>query len=326
MAIIRERYPTANTQRTHINVLKRLCKYLVDDKKAKINCQRIQSVKLSPVNWRSKTSDDLLNPEELERVIESAETPRDKAIVTMMADGCFRPIEIRTMRWDQLTFDEYGCRVKIAEKTQYEREFRFTYSLPFLLRWRENYPDGKPEGRKPVFVNERRDGKGHYTPMSEDSVKRMIYDIRDRTGIKKLKPSIFRPTGLTNEAEAGTDHTYLCMKGWGNMSTSMVRTYVKPTREYMDRVALQKMGKPVPEGKKIYRTDRIQEMLKPKVCPNEKCKSIIPATASFCPSCGVPLTEEAKKAIERDKQTIRELMEEILKEKEREKANPHISI
>ncbi|MDD1679582.1 MAG: tyrosine-type recombinase/integrase [Methanomicrobiales archaeon] len=316
VARIRKQYPKPNTQRMHINMLKRFCKFLVDEKRVKLNCLRIQTVKLLSVNWRSKTDDDVLTPKELDKVIEEAETARDKAIITMMVDGCFRPIEIRTMRWDQLFFDEYGCRVKVAEETQYEREFRLTFSLPYLLRWRENYPDGKLEGRKPVFVNERRDRAGNYKVIGNDMMKHLVYRIRDKTGIKKLKPSIFRSTGLINDVERGMDHTYLCMKGWGNLSTNMIRTYVKPSREYMDRVALQRMGRPIPEGKKLYRTDRIQDMLKPKVCPNEKCQSLVPATVAFCPACGVPVTEEAKQK----RQSLKEaIIQEVLKELQKEK-------
>ena len=96
-----------------------------------------------------------------------------------------------------------------------------------------------------------------------------------KPSIKKLKPSIFRLTGLTQAAEAGTDHAYFCIKGWGNMNTQMVRTYVKPSREYIDRVALTKMGISISEDKKLYRTEKLQDLLKPKTFPNPSARRLI---------------------------------------------------
>lgn len=288
---IRTRYKI-NTQRTTLNVLKRVASFLAKKHGAPINCDEVKEIRLPPENWKAKLADDLLTPQEARDVVDAAETVRDRAVLALLYDAALRPIEARTLRWSQLIFDQYGIRMRVQEKTKYEREIRLTLSVPYLKRWKENYPDGEPTGNKYVFLKEKR-VDGRYVPLGKETIRQIVKKIKEKGGTKKLKPSIFRPSSITHEAESGTDLTYILQKAWGNLATSMIRTYAKPGQGYMDRVALERMAGVELEGGKdpAHRTQARKELWQPRKC---SCGTINPPGKGFCGACGVELSEAAK--------------------------------
>jgi hypothetical protein len=113
----------------------------------------------------------------------------------------------------------------------------------------------------------------------------LIRRLKKKTGIEKLKPSIFRPTNITHDVESGKDLTYVMKKNWGHF-TKTINIYAKPGREYMDRVALSAAG-----IKQAPRTGQTSGSLKPLICP--RCHTLNPTGAEHCIHCGYGLTDRA---------------------------------
>jgi integrase len=313
---IREHY-SPNTQRTHIMALKRYAKYL---KKMgyDIDLEEIGDIKTPAQQWDSKTEDDLLSEEEVRRIIDVCETDRDKAIVAMLYDGSMRPGEVRTLKWKNVVFDEFGARLSVKFKTNYERHIRLTISVPYLNRWKEQYPEQiRPEGN--VFVSLLNvNGKHH--PLTKIGITMLFRRLKARSGIEKLKPSIFRPTKITHDLEDGYNQTYVQMKAWGNMSSQMLRIYAKPSKEFLDREALERSGvgddlAKIAERKKQYRTQKTEKLWKPSECPT--CQNLNPPGVNFCLLCRKPLTQEAMAEVQRVETFSNEQITEILSNPEK---------
>lgn len=269
-----------NTQRMMISSFKKFIKWRIEEG-ADIDLKKIVQIKAPAMNYDSKKAEDLLKKEEFEQVIAACRNSRDRAIIALLYDGSHRPVEVVNLKWSDLIEDDRGFAVRTKEKTGKERFIRLTYAVPFLTIWQMDRGPYTPED--PVFITKAR---GDVRPITNATLAYLIKELRARTGIQKLKPSIFRPSKITHDVEDGLDHSYLMMKNWGSLSTRMLAVYAKPSREYIDRVALGHAGikhevKRGVRGKK----------LAPTQCP--ECGTLNQSGAIYCMICRAGLTQDA---------------------------------
>ncbi|MGA2933934.1 MAG: tyrosine-type recombinase/integrase [Methanomicrobiales archaeon] len=281
---------TDNHKRVLLTNLKALGKYLAGQKYS-VDLKEISEIKNIPMNWQTKKDSDLLTDEQVKRVIDAGETVRDRCIMALLYDGGLRPVEARRLTWGDLKFDDIGILIRVQAKTDYERLIRLTLSVPYIMRWRENYPQ-KITPEAPVFVRERKED-GKYQPIGLAVIPDICRDLKEKTGIP-VRPSLFRPSRITADVKAGVDRNYIMMRSWGNLSSGMMRVYAKPDQEWQDAQAFKSAGMEVPEKVKRseYRTERNADLWKPITCP--ACSTMAPAGTRYCPACGIPLTERAR--------------------------------
>jgi integrase/recombinase XerD len=268
-----------NTQRMMISSFKKFIKWRIEEGAA-IDLKKVMQIRAPAMNYDSKKAEDLLTKDEFEKVIAACRNSRDRAIIALLYDGSRRPVEVVNLKWVDLLEDDQGFTVRTKEKTGKERFVRLTFAVPYLTIWQMDRGPYTPED--PVFITKAR---GDVRPITQSTLVYLIKELRARTGIKKLKPSIFRPSKITHDVEDGLDHSYLMMKNWGSLSTRMLAVYAKPSRDYIDRVALEHAGikhevKRGPKGKR----------LAPVQCP--ECGTLNPSGAMYCMICRAGLTEQ----------------------------------
>ncbi len=268
-----------NTQRMMISSFKKFIKWRIEEG-ADIDLKKVVRIKAPAMNYDSKKAEDLLTKEEFEKVIAACRNSRDRAIIALLYDGSHRPVEVVNLKWADLLEDDRGFTVRTKEKTGKERFIRLTYAVPFLTMWQMDRGPYTPED--PVFITKAR---GDVRPITNATLTYLIKELRARTGIQKLKPSIFRPSKITHDVEDGLDHSYLMMKNWGSLSTRMLAVYAKPSRDYIDQVALGHAGIKH-EVKRGVRGKR----LAPLQCP--ECGTLNPSGAIYCMTCRAGLSEE----------------------------------
>jgi integrase len=246
----------------------------------------------------------MLSKEEVLQVINACTNSRDRAIISMLYDGSLRPVDLRELTWDAVTFDEYGVLIRTAAKTGKERAIRLTFSTPYFSQWKTDYP-GNPEGSVPVFISHRiyKSVGGEHTPLESDAIVRLIRGLRKKTGIQKLLPSIFRPSRITHDVMDGYDSSYLMLKNWGTLRTPMLQVYAKPGEDYITRYALEKAGIKTPA-----KTRQRSKVLDPIDCP--QCSTLNPPGKKFCGQCGHSLTEDAKAQVDNVSQQLHALFAE----------------
>jgi len=298
---IRQSGISKNYLNDQIKALKRFLLWRIENGVTTLNEKKIRAIKAPGMDWSTKKPGDMLTKEEVLTVIKACTSSRDRAIVSMLYDGSLRPVDVRQLTWAAVTFDDYGVMIRTAAKTGKERTIRLTFSTPYLSQWRSDYP-GEPEGFVPVFVSHRtyRTYGGEHVPLEMDAIVRLIRSLREKTGIQKLQPSIFRPSRITHDVEDGYDASYLMLKNWGTLKTPMLQVYAKPGAEYMTNYALEKAGIQTP-GK----TRERSKALDPITCP--RCSTLNPPGKKFCGQCGFTLSEEAKEQLDTTSQKLQKI-------------------
>jgi integrase len=115
----------------------------------------------------SKTTlpQDLLTKEEIQKLIETAEHPRDKAYIGVSGESGARPGEVLTLKVRSVAFDEYGAVIVVRGKKG-ERRIRLVTSAPPPSGMAGHTP-GQAESKRPT-LGERR----HHEPRTAIRLRR----------------------------------------------------------------------------------------------------------------------------------------------------------
>jgi len=87
----------------------------------------------------SKLPEELLTEEEIKRMIEVANHPRDKAIIAVLYDTGTRIGEMGSLKIKHIVFDQYGAILTVNGKTGMRR-VRIIFSVPYLASWLDIHP------------------------------------------------------------------------------------------------------------------------------------------------------------------------------------------
>jgi integrase len=284
-----------------IKAFKRFLLWRIENGTPNLIEKKIRAIKTPGMDWSAKKPSDMLTKEEVLRAIDACTNSRDRAIVSMLYDGSLRPVDLRKLTWEDVIFDEYGSLIRTSAKTGKERAIRLTFSTPYFAQWRTDYP-GEPSGPAPVFVSHRiyESAGGEHVPLEKDAIIRLIRSLRKKTGIERMSPSIFRPSRITHDVTDGYDSSYLMLKNWGTLKTSMLQVYAKPGDDFITKYALEKAG--IKTAQKLKEREKT---LDPITCP--QCSTINPPGKRFCGQCGFTLTEDAKVQLDTTSQKLKNL-------------------
>jgi len=272
--------------------------------KGNLNWKKIKAIEALGIDWDVKKSGDMLTDVEFQAVMDACTSSRDRAIVATLYDGSLRPGEIIGFTWGDLIRDDYGIRMSfITPKTKRERHIRFTYAVPFLNAWELDYPIEMTPSSS-LFLQTVMHSH-QYEPLTIGGLAMFIRRLKKRTGIKKLKPSIFRPSKITADVASGTDLQYIMLKNWGTLKTPMIDIYAKPGQDYVDKIALEMAG----ITHKVVK--RQESSLQPVICP--ACQTLNQTGAVYCVQCGKGLSPEAISQEERLRREVAAMIEEAMK-------------
>ena len=109
---------------------------------------QVIKIRPPPIDRITKNAAQLLTEDEIDR-IPLLPVSSDRALVSMLYEGGFRVLEVGTMTWEQILFDEYGCVVNVCKKTLIPRKVRLTASTHYLKQWMNEYPLQVPKKSNP---------------------------------------------------------------------------------------------------------------------------------------------------------------------------------
>jgi len=236
------------------------------------------------VSWISTTlkgkdkpkvkASDILTEEEIEKLIDVAEHPRDKAFISMIYELGARISEIGNLRIKDVTKDEYSYLVDLKGKTG-TRTSRIILSSPYIVGWLNTHPlKENPDAPLWVMIGKRKKAE----QMAYGALRALINRLAEKAGIKKrIYPHLFRHTRVThlllnkkiNEAQA---KIYF---GWVP-SSKMLGDYSHLVSMEVNDVMLEVYG--------IKTSKEKETKLHPIQCP--LCKTINPKGAKYCQKCG----------------------------------------
>ncbi len=249
---------------------------------------------------------DLFTEEDVKRIIETANHPRDKALISLLYESGCRIGEIASMDIKNVDFDEIGCLITITGKTG-SRKIRIIASTPFLAAWINMHPL-RQDRNSPLWINYG--WKNQNKSLKYKTHRTLIERLVKKAGIKKrANPHMFRHSRATFMAHHLTEFQMNQYFGWVQGS-GMPATYIHMSGKDLDE-SIKKLN-----GMKA-ETKETESLLKPMRCP--RCEKTNSAISKFCSRCGGVLDLETaiefdKKKLETDK--VSEMMKIIARDPE----------
>ncbi|MFA5246816.1 MAG: tyrosine-type recombinase/integrase [Candidatus Micrarchaeia archaeon] len=231
-------------------------------------------------NRSHKLPEDLLSEEEVLRMAQTANTPRDKALVLVLYESGCRIGELLTLKIKNINFDQYGAILRVTGKTG-DRRVRIISSAPALSAWLEIYEGTKdPE----AFLWPPRSNNNHDThyPAVHASVHKLLEKLALAAGIKKrIHAHLFRHSRATALANKLTEAQMKEYFGW-TQSSKMASVYVHLSGRNMDNALLELQGFSA-------REDTKEEQMKVVFC--KRCHEKNSPSMKFCARCGSPFNQ-----------------------------------
>jgi len=250
--------------------------------------------------------EDLLTPEDIQKMIAAAFNPRDKALIATLAESGGRISEVLTLRIKHISFDNIGAIFILTGKTG-SRICRIVNSVPYLQAWLRHHPE-KDNPDAPLWVVlgcskyiSKQDNGDKYKIKFRNNLcyaatRVMLKKVAQRAGVNRsVRPHNFRHSMATNLAVAGLNTPIMNeVMGW-SQNSSMASTYLHISRQQTESVLLSKVyGIKVSESQSNPNTEFL-----PLVCINCGTKNY--PDANYCSLCNQRIGLMSKETIEKER-------------------------
>ncbi len=249
------------------------------------------------VRWVKRERQDKLNkipkilsPEEIRKMLDVIDNPRDKALVHVLYESACRVGELLNMKIGDIRHEGRMIKIVVSGKTG-ERPIILINSVPDLTTWLNNHPyKNNPECSLWTTIRNPKSSLSLETSGADTLLKK--YAVR--AGIKKrIYCHLLRHSRLTSLAKQFSESELKIIAGWTGDS-KQARTYIHLNGADITRKFKELNGLVDP---KEVKSD--EEILKPKQCP--RCQNESSNVSKFCNFCGLVL--DLKTAMEMDKKT-----------------------
>lgn len=267
----------------------------------------VRWIKTKLKNDRCKLPEELITEEEVKKMADAADNPRDKALIQCLYETGSRIGELMTVQIKNVVFDQYGALLRVTGKTG-ERRIRIVASSPALATWMDFHPD-KENPEAFVWIRQFKTGRKStgQLPFRYNNIAARIRKLAEKAGVKKrVNPHSFRHARATVLANKLTDAQMKEYFGWVQGS-DMASVYVHLSGRDIDDAILK-----VYEVKNDAETKK--EKFKPLECP--RCELPNAPASKFCTKCGCVLNAETAMQLEDNGKKYGELMNTLMKDPE----------
>lgn len=245
------------------------------------------SIRVNRSKVKLPGQDGLLTEDDIKKLIESTDHPRNKALISLLYESGCRVGEIASLQVNNIAFDEKGAVLTVLGKTG-ARRIRIVSSVPHLLTWINSHPM-KDNPKSPLWTNIG--AVNNRKHMQYGTIRTFLEKLFKRAGIKKrFNPHLFRHSRATFLANFLTEAQLKVYFGWVQGS-DIAGTYVHLSGRDTDHKILEINGMAEENKKK-------EQEFKPKICP--RCNSLNAYNSNYCSKCASILdTETAMKEQEK---------------------------
>ncbi len=254
---------------------------------------------------RYKLPEEMLTEDDVKKIIDACEHPRDKALCALLWETGARIGEIGNARIKSVEFANGEGWITLQGKTGMRRVLLIS-SVPYLRQWLSIHPQrDNPEAPLFVMIGTRNRGKA----ITYASVTRLLRKVMKKAGIKKrCNPHLWRHSRATYLAKYLTEAQLCSVMGWV-IGSKEARTYVHLSQRDVEESI-----------KRIYGLTKKEEekpsQFIPIKCPI--CGEINEPNAKICMRCNNPLTPEGyaeklqQASYQAEKQkTLQEIMQKL---------------
>jgi len=271
------------------------------------------NIKISKTERPTPTEEDLLTETDIQKLIKSADHPRDKAFISILWESGARIGEIGGLSLKNVTIDKYGLVLMLKGKTG-SRKIRLISSTPYLSTWINNHPY-KNNPNSPLWINIG--SRNNKQMVRYDSIRFLLRMLFRKAEVnKRYNPHLFRHSRATFMANHLTEFQMNQYFGW-IQGSDMPSTYVHMSGREVDDAILTMNGIKTEEKKK-------ESQILPRICV--RCDCINAFDSKHCNKCGgildlkyaMELEQKHEEEIKMRSSTD-ELMNMLLKDKDVQK-------
>jgi site-specific recombinase XerD/ribosomal protein L40E len=246
--------------------------------------------------------EDLLTEEEVMRLVNAADSPRDKAFIITLYESGARIGELGSMLIRDVKFEEGYTALTLKGKTG-SRRVIVVASTPYLMAWIQNHPlRGRPNA--PLWVN--MGTVNRYEPMSYPALAKTLRAAAEKAGLKKkVHPHKLRHSRATFLASKLTEAQMSQLFGW-RQGSKMPSIYVHLSGRDLDEAVLGVYG--------LKKRSEEEPKLKPKICP--RCQTSNQFDAKFCVKCGLALDVKTAMEVEETRLKTDSIMDMLMRDPE----------
>ena len=267
---------------------------------------------------------DLPTPEDILKMIQKAQKPRDKCLISLLYETGARIGEIANIRLSDIGFNKEYATLKLRGKTG-ERVIPIRHSYIYLKEWYENHPlknDSYAVREKEDFLFISNSNNSKFKPMDYNSFTKIIKRLGREAKInKRLNPHSFRHARASVLAKDLPEAQLSQYFGWVQGS-GMASTYVHLSGRDIVNTFKRKWGLIEENPKEIGLSIK---------CP--RCGTLNAPTDNYCRNCDFVLNESLALELERRRkererfvQENYEVLRKIVQEwKEKQKKAPKVS-
>lgn len=279
-----DKYGETRSQNTVRQMVIYLISFLKWFKSVSVDLSQIEEM-MPPRDWVTKEAADMLTGDQITDLIQATTNSRDRALVAMLYEGGFRPVELSRLQWSNVKNDQFGYVVNTAEKTGKPRYIRLITSAPALAQWQQD----SNQDSGPVFRGMRA-GHKNDTGITPHAICDIIKKTAKRARIpedKVVYPYLLRHSRITHLLEDEVHESVIKLQHWGSLSTPMLATYGHISNPHIDSVMLAHAGV------EIKKKTRGKASPRAVICP--VCETTNIPGSRWCSLCGTSLTPEAEK-------------------------------
>ena len=254
-------------------------------------------------NNAHKLPEELITEEEVLKMAQATNNPRDKALILLLYETGCRIGELLSLKVKNVSFDQYGAILRVTGKTG-DRRVRAIVSAPALSTWLDNYGNAKPDS--PLWPPRSHNIYNKSTAAEYRSVYVLIRKLAARAGIKKkVYPHLFRHSRATFMASKLTEAQMKEYFGW-TQSSEMASVYVHMSGRDLDDTLL----------KMHHLAEKKEEEMKIQIRNCHRCRQPNSPTSKFCNKCGAVLNVETAMGLENEREKADTLLNELMKNQE----------
>ncbi len=244
--------------------------------------------------------EEILTKEEVKRIADAAECPRDRALVLVMYESGCRIGELLSLKIRNIQFDQFGAQLIVNGKTGMRR-VRIIASCPALSSWLEVHAlKSNPASFVWIVLGTR----NKYAFIGYQSVASLLRKLAKKAGIRKrVNPPSFRHARATHLASLLTESQMKEYFGW-TQASDMASIYVHLSGRDVDDALLKLHG--------LVKSREKEESMKTRTCL--RCREVNDPIAEFCKRCGSPMDPNKLIDIREQQVEKNEIVKQVLNE------------
>ncbi len=258
--------------------------------------ESVDWIKLKAIKGdRDITPEDMPTADEIKRMIECTENPRDRALISLIAESGIRCGEASSTLLRDISWNSSGFILNVGRdrtKSTFGRRIPLCACAEDVKNYINNFHPFKNDQESPLFVSytERNAPKSNLKVVSIEAIVRRV---AERAGVSegiRVHPHIFRHARASQLAELGWNEPMLRQYfGWSKTS-KMPATYIHMSQSGMNRRYYQMYGR---TGSSEDKPTNLEE---PRTCA--ECGVQNPTGYRFCFHCNAALNKEQQELAE----------------------------